>query len=922
MAYKLLQTVKADAHKIVIPFKKYLLDNGLTVIIHSDTSNPLVHVDVTYHVGSGRESIGKSGFAHFFEHMMFEGSKNVGDNEHFKFISEAGGTLNGTTNRDRTNYFETVPKNQLETVLWLESDRMGFLLDAVTQKKFENQLSVIKNEKAQRYENQPYGMLGQISDENLYPENHPYSWTTIGYTEDLDRVTTDDLKAFFMDWYGPNNATLTIGGDVDADEAIQLVDKYFGPIKRGKEVEKPKLVPFELSEKRYVSYQDKVRFPMLQITLPTVPFYHEDEAALDILADIIGNGKNSFFYQNFEKTHKAVQAYSNHYCSEIAGEFKMGVFAYPGVSLKEAEVLIEQLLDQIAKNGIEQKVVERSKTKYYADMLYSLDSVRNKVGKLALYQTYLNTPDFIQRDAERYKTLTAEKVMEVFFKYIYKKPSVVVSFYDKGHEPLLPAADNHKFVRKEPKVLSHAPHIESPKIIDSFDRSKKPIAGQPPLVHVPNYYKEIFDNGLQLIGTINRKSPIVEMLLSFDAGSITDTVETKGRATFYARMFKESTQLTSGELIDDQLETLSSNVHASATKNKLKISVRCLKENVKDTLAIVKELFEKPAYLASELEQVKKEHIEMLAFQASQPDIMANREFNARLYGQNSALSWPTAGTASTIAALQADDLLAYKNEYLVPNAAHLVVSGDISADEVKEYWDFIINSPSKTKPEVKLTETSFNEQGKIYIVHKEDAAQSEIRAGYPSFTYSATGLYYKCQLMNYALGDAFNSRINLNLREDKGYTYGARSYFTGSKISGAYVAQAAVGADVTADALKELVYEITRYQAEGPNQDEWDFTQKSILYRDALNYETNRQKIGFLNKIADYQLEPSYIKEQQEILINMPVEEAKSLAKSYIQPSNLLFVIAGDKNKIYDSLVALNLGEVIIVEPETQIIE
>jgi len=235
---RLVEKVTRKGDELVIPYEKYVLPNGLTLIVHEDHSDPIAHIDVTYHVGSAREEIGKSGFAHFFEHMMFQGSDHVGDDQHFKIVSSSGGTLNGTTNTDRTNYFQTVPSNQLEKMLWLEADRMGFLLDAVTQKKFENQRSTVKNERGERYDNVPYGLLFEEISKNLYPYGHPYSWLTIGYVEDLDRVNVNDLKNFFLRWYGPNNATLTVGGDVSADQVVKLVEKYFGPIPAGPKVDK------------------------------------------------------------------------------------------------------------------------------------------------------------------------------------------------------------------------------------------------------------------------------------------------------------------------------------------------------------------------------------------------------------------------------------------------------------------------------------------------------------------------------------------------------------------------------------------------------------------------------------------------------------------------------------------------------------
>ena len=325
---KMVEKITQKGNEIVIPYEKYVLPNGLTVVVHEDHSDPVVHVDVTYHVGSAREEIGKSGFAHFFEHMMFQGSDHVGDEQHFKIVTEAGGTLNGSTNRDRTNYYETVPSNQLEKMLWLEADRMGFLLDAVTQKKFEVQRETVKNERGQNYDNRPYGLAGEVTAKNLYPYGHPYSWLTIGYLEDLNRVDVNDLKNFFLRWYGPNNATLTIGGDVKPADVVKLAEKYFGSIPRGPEVKNMKLDAPVLEGDRYVTLVDNyARLPLLSITYPTVPSYHPDEAALACLAQVLGQGKNSVFYQEITKNQKALSVNAFNRGSELSGEFSISLSA-------------------------------------------------------------------------------------------------------------------------------------------------------------------------------------------------------------------------------------------------------------------------------------------------------------------------------------------------------------------------------------------------------------------------------------------------------------------------------------------------------------------------------------------------------------------------------------------------------------------
>jgi len=541
----LLETVTKKGDEVVIPYKKYKLDNGLVVVLHKDKSDPLVHVDVTYHVGSGREDIGKSGFAHFFEHMLFQGSKNVADEQHFALITESGGTLNGTTNGDRTNYYETVPSNQLEKMLWLESDRMGYFLNgpAVGDKAFEVQRETVKNERGQRVDNQPYGLLWERVGEAMFPEGHPYSWSTIGYLEDLDRADINDLKRFFLKWYGPNNATLTIGGDLDESQTLEWITKYFAPIPSGPEVGNPEYIPVTLDADRYISLEDKnARLPLLYMAWPTVHANHPDEAPLDVLQNIMGGGQTSLLYKNLEKPGLTVQASASHFCREISCSFTLFALANPQrvKSLADMEKVIRDSLVEFEGRGVQDDDLTRVKADIVSGMIYGLESVSGKISQLAAYQTYRDTPNGIGDDIARYENVTKADVMRVYNQYIKGNSAVVMSIVPEGKMDAIAKADTwERYERTLPPATEPEPFEWTPPV-DNFDRSVIPPAGSNPSIKVPDVYNASI-NGIPVLGAINNEVPTTTISVRMKTGQMHEPMDKLGLAALTAAMLGEAT---------------------------------------------------------------------------------------------------------------------------------------------------------------------------------------------------------------------------------------------------------------------------------------------------------------------------------------------------------------------------------------------
>ena len=909
---KLVEKITKQGSEIIIHYEKYVLPNGLTVVVHEDHSDPVVHVDVTYHVGSAREEIGKSGFAHFFEHMMFQGSDNVADEQHFKIVSDAGGTLNGSTNRDRTNYYETVPSNQLEKMLWLEADRMGYLLDAVTQKKFEIQRSTVKNERGQNYDNRPYGLVGETASRNLYPYGHPYSWLTIGYVEDLNRVDVNDLKNFFLRWYGPNNATVTVGGDVKPADVVKLVEKYFGAIPSGPEV-KPVIVPATvLAADRYVSYTDNyAKLPLLFVQFPTVPNYHKDMGALACLAQVLGQGKNSVMYQQLVKKQLALQANTFSQLSELAGEMGFQIVPAPGKSLAVLDSLFRNALDSFDARGVTDDDIAKFKGGIESQLINGLQSVSGKVSQLAAFQTFTGNPNKIADLIKMYQSVTKEDVMRVYNEYIRGSHAIFLSVLPKGQEKLIAKADNYKI----DSSVYNAPDygytgLKYTKAKDNFDRSKIPGNGANPIVKVPKFWRKDMPNGVRMIGTETTEIPTVTVTITIPGGHLLQANDTAkiGLADMFADLMNEDTKNYTAEQMAVALQKLGSNVSIGSNFDGITFNIQTLKKNLDKTLELVQERMFNPKFTESAFTRIQKQNLESFKQAKADPASVADAVFAKVNYGPNSILSMSEAGTEYTIKNMKLTDIENYYNNYMTSKGVKVVVVGDVKQEEVLPKLAFLNKLPNKKidLPKVNAT-ASVVDKTKVYMVDIPKAAQSQFRVGYATgVKYDATGNYYKSRLMNYGLGGDFNSRLNLNLREDKGWTYGARSSFTADEYTGDFEFSSGIRADATDSALVEVMKELKNYRENGITEAELKFMKNSLGQRDALLYETGLQKAGFIGRILNYNLPANYVDQQNKILAKLTKADVDAVAKKMLNPDKMNILLVGDKAKILEGVKKL----------------
>ncbi|RKF17522.1 insulinase family protein [Alginatibacterium sediminis] len=906
--------ISHNSDRVVIEYQKYQLDNGLTLILQPDSSTPLVHVDVTYHVGSNREDIGKSGFAHFFEHMMFQGSKHVGDQQHFKIVQEAGGSMNGSTTKDRTNYYQTVPANQLEKVLWLESDRMGFLLEAVSQEKFEIQRETVKNERAQRVDNAPYGLISERVGEALYPREHPYSWQPIGYIEDLNRVQVQDLKDFFLRWYGPNNAVLTIGGDFDPEQTLAWVNTYFSGIPSGPDVSNPTPNVPVLDESRYISLEDKIASPMLYMQYPTTVMGSEDEIYLDMFADILGGGKSSILYQNLVKTGLANSAGAYHRCEELSCSLVVYADANPSVNPKLSDMLelVDASIEQFAQRGVSEADVQRVSESFRAAAIFNLDSVSGKVGLLALGETFKQDPQFVLKQISNYQKVSNQDVQNAYQTFVQDKPRVLLSLVPKGKLEWQIQESNYS---PQPRNLPPYQSVAEDELVyreaidpTSLDRSIMPAAGDPVSVKVPSFWNASLNNGLAIMASSEQSNPTTSIEIQIPGGSLAEDPEHYGLARLTASLLNQSSQLRGAETIADELEALGSNVGFSSGLYTQTIELESLSENLDRSIEILVERLLKPAFDSQEFEVLRSRHLQSMQQKQQRPSWLANIKIQSLIYGEDSRLGSSSDGSFESVNNIDTSLIKAYWATTYRPSGANLVAVSNLDQQQLMSALKPLEAWMGEAKQMERFEANYPSKGGKLYLIDRPGSVQSVLRISRPALPYDATGELYLASLMNFNFGGNFNSRINLNLREDKGFTYGVSSGFSAFRDAGAFTIDADIRGDAIAQSIQELLNEMQRYKDTGPSQEEMDYLRSAISQQEALSYELPTQKVDFLFHMLNYQLSPSFVEEQNQIVQTVTAEQLQVLAQKYLNPDQMQFVVVGDKQQIIESLAQLPL--------------
>ncbi len=905
-----------------IDYEKFILDNGLEVILHQDKSDPIVSVAIQYHVGSNREKKGRTGLAHLFEHMLFQESQHVGQDQFFKKIEDAGGTLNGGTWNDGTIYYEVVPKNALEMVLWLESDRMGFLLSTVTQEAFENQQSVVQNEKRQAVDNVPYGHTEYIIGKLLYPENHPYNWQVIGSFEDLQNTTIEDVHNFFKTWYGPNNATLVLAGDYDKVQTVEWIKKYFGELKASPPITDAEPQHVQIPETKRAFHQDDfAQSPELNMIFPSVENYHQDSYALDMLGELLSEGKKAPLYQVMVEDKKlapSVSAFQN--SLEIAGEFRFTVRAFPDINLSEVEKAIFEALEKFEQEKFTDMDLARIKAKIETNFYNGISSVLGKSFQLAIYNEYAGSPDFITRDIQNSLDVTETDIWRVYNQYIKGKNFILTSFVPKSKLNLV-AENSQRYPITEDKILTDAQKPKSTasektieKIASGFDRSVEPGKGPTPEITIPDIWTHSYQNGLKIFGIEHKELPLVQFSLTIKGGLLMDNLNKVGVANLITDLMMEGTKNKTPLELEEAIDDLGSSISMFTGNESITIRVNTLSSNLENIYKLFEEILLEPRWDTKEFERVKLETIETINRRSVNPSSVASNVYLKLLYGSKHALGHSTLGTEKSVSNIRIADLQNYYNNNFSQSIAHISIVGNISKSDAVDLF-----SPIATKwstKEVRLPEypkPPALKNSKLFFVDIPGARQSQIRIGYLALPFSHPD-YYAATVMNYKLGGNFNSFVNMVLREEKGYTYGAFSNFSGFLNPGPFTATSAVQSKTTLESVQIFKDLMTEYR-NGLSDADLEFTKNALIQSNSRKFETLGALIGMLNQIATHDLSFDFVKEQEITIKNMTKQSHKELAQKYILPAKMVYLIVGDAKTQMAGLSKIGFGSPVLLD-------
>ncbi len=879
--------------ELEIPFEKFVLDNGLTLIVHEDNKAPIVAVNIWYHVGSKNEKPDKTGFAHLFEHLMFNGSEHF-DEDFFAPLKKAGVTgMNGTTNMDRTNFFEVVPKTALDMTLWLESDRMGYLTAAISQEKLDEQRDVVKNEKRQR-ENKPYGKMWDHLKLNTMPAGHPYSWPIIGSMEHLNAASLEDVHEWFKNYYGPSNAVIVIAGDIDAQTAKEKVEKYFGEIPPGPPVARPAVNIAKRTGKIRQSIEDNAPQARLVKSWNVPQWGGEDVTGLDLTSDVLAVGKTSRLYKRL--------VYDDQICTdihawispgEIAGQFDIMANARPGVDLADVEQAIDEELTRFIDRGPTEDELRRVKTQYVARFVRGAERIGGFHGKsdiLAMYEVYSGDPGY-------YKT-------------------VLANVQDATAEDLRGAAE--RWLTDGEYVLEVHPFPKLKASAETADRSKIPEPGTPADAEFPELQRFELSNGLKAVLAERHAVPLVNFNLIFDAGWASDSFTHAGLADFAMGMLDEGTATRSALEISDEQQMLGASIGAGSNLDQSSVSLSALTARLDESLALYADVILRPSFPEKEFDRLKKNALTGIKSEKANPKMLSRRILPGVLYGKDHPYGAPLtgSGTEDSISKIARDDLAEFHAMWLKPNNATLLIVGDTTVDEIKPKLESLFAewAPEDT-PKKELPLVDLPEKQTIYLIDKPGSTQTDLSAcvlAPPRNPDDEPAI----EMVSFILGGDFMSRLNMNLREDKGWTYGAGSAVYNGQCQRIFINRAAVQTDKTAEAMAEIARELDEVQgANPPTADELSRGADSKTLQLPGAWETLGGVAGSIQLLVRYDLPDDYFEEYPSKIRALTCADLEKAAKQFVKPQSLSWILVGDRSKIEEPVRALGFGDIVVLD-------
>ena len=899
--------------EFAIDYEKFTLENGLEVILHEDHSDPIVAVATMMHVGSNREKPGKTGFAHFFEHMSFNDSENVPVGANRKMIPEWGGSRNGGTWSDGTVYYEVVPKDAFEKILWIDSDRFGYMINTVTEAALEREKQVVKNEKRERVDNSPYGYTNEIIRKNLYPAGHPYSWTVIGALPDLQAATIDDVKEFYAKYYGAKNASLVIAGDIDITETKALVKKWFGEIPSGPEVEAMQPMSVKLLESKSLYFEDNfAKLPELRIVIPTIEEYHKDGYPLQVLGQLLSGSKTAPLYQvvvEEKKLAPEISTYQNG--SEIAGEFVFRVRGNAGTDLDDLKSAIDEGLVRFETNGVSEKDLKRIKAELETGLYQGISTVLNKAFQLVQDNEFNGDPSYITKAAKLTNAVTAEDVMRVYEQYIKDKNYVMTSMVPKGQLELAVADAKEATVWIEEvkqnvanEEVGQGEEAQYEKTASIHDRSE-PAFGELPLFKSPKVWSASLDNGMKVYGIENNEVPLVQFDITIPGGHLLDPKGKEGVGSLLSDLMMEGTANKTPAELEEAIGLLGANIGMYSANEDFHIYGSCLAKNFEGSIALVKEILLEPRWDTKEFDRLKQALETELKGREANPNAIASLVVHRLIFGDDHKFGIPGSGTLESIKAISVEDLKAYYNQ-LSPKNATLHIAGAISKNKtagivntINDFKGDVVSLPKQVLP----TESK---AGNLYFVDVPGSKQSVIRVG--KLSLSATDENANnLDFANEILGGGSSGRLFQTLRIEKGYTYGAYSGFRNSLEVAPFLVRTSVRANATLKSLEIIKDMLTNYSKDFSAADV-ELTKNKLLKADTRAFESLGAKLGMVRNISKYNRPSDYAEKFQAELVDMNLENYKNIIDTYLQEKDMIYLVVGDKETQFEEVKKLGM--------------